>query len=122
MKKIIFLIALTICSGSLFAQMADSSSIRSSAVMGGMNPTPKDCIYKSNGMLMQVKGGQSMAMTKSVTLNNGATVSANGVIKMADGTTMKLKNDESVDMDGKISTMKKPMKPVTNSDSTHHMK
>lgn len=112
MKKIIFLLALIVCSGTLFAQMSDTS-MHSKMKMHKM----QDCYFMKDGTMMQMMSGQKSAMTSTATLSNGTMVMTNGTVKMSDGTTKTLQNGECIDMNGK--TMMMPMHHKKSmSDST----
>jgi hypothetical protein len=100
MKKIIFVLALTLCTGALFAQTGDTS-MHSKWKMHKM----QDCYYMHNGTMMQFIGGQKSALTENKTLANGTVVMTNGTVKMSDGTTKTLQNDECIDMSGKTMMM-----------------
>ncbi len=116
MKKTIFLLALAICTGSLFAQNIDSASAGNNNLDNTTNvggparanhskmDKMKDGFYMKDGTVWQVMNGQKMTLTQDKTLNNGAILKTDGTIKMSDGSTKTLKNGQYVDMDGNIST------------------
>jgi hypothetical protein len=55
---------------------------------------------------MVMKNGESMAMSKDMTMSNGTTVMTDGIVKMKDGKTTTINNGECIYMNGKMSKMK----------------
>ena len=120
MKKLIGMLALSFATFACFSQdsikmkdagMQDTASMSSSTKM-------KDCLMMKDGQMMVVKGGQKMAMNRTMTLNNGTTVMQDGTVTMTSGDTKKLKDGQWIGMDGKIGKMKMDKKTNMNSDSS----
>ena len=66
----------------------------------------KDCVMMEGGKMMVMKGGNTMAMDKDMTLPNGTMVMTDGTVKTKDGKTMMMKDGDCVYMNGKMSKMK----------------
>ena len=55
--------------------------------------------------MMVMKGGNTMAMDKDMTMSNGTMVMTDGTVKMKSGKTMMLKEGYCVKMNGKMEKM-----------------
>ncbi len=108
MKKFIVLIAAFVVSAGVYAQDSTSGNMSNGTTnspgMDNMHQM-KDCVMMKDGKMMVMKGGNTMAMTKTMTMKNGTMVTTNGTVKMKDGKTKMLKDGDCVNMDGMMSKM-----------------
>ena len=83
------------------------------------------CMIKDGKMTM-VKNGESMPMTKDMTMSDGSMCLTDGTCKMKDGTTMKMKDGQCMMMNGKMTmhpgSTKRPMMKGKAGDKMGDMK
>jgi hypothetical protein len=108
MKKLVFILAITLNPTIFFAQNNQSiPMIAQNLDQSKMNK--KDCVMMKNGKMLMMVSGKTMDMPAEVKLKDGSVVEKNGTVRMKDGSTKAMKNGDSVDMDGNWERMdKKP--------------
>ena len=104
MKKLLILAVAFTLSLGVFAQ--DTTDKKMDHKMDHKMGMKKDCVMMENGKMMVMKGGNTTAMDKDMTLPNGTVVMTNGTVKTKDGNTMMMKDGDCVYMNGKMSKMK----------------
>ena len=96
MKKLIFVSALSLftCSAFIPATSYAQSTMKS-------DKAPKDGSVKMvGGKMMVAKGGNWVAMTKTMTMSNGSSVMTDGTVMAKDGKKSMLKEGDCMKPDG----------------------
>lgn len=100
MKKLLIVSAVILMSaGSIYAQDMEKKTTQTEQPGKKMH---KDCIKMKDGKMWVMKGGETMEMTKEMTLSNGTKVMTDGTVMTKDGKTMMMKDGESMMMNGKM--------------------
>jgi hypothetical protein len=99
MKKILFLLAVTLTGLGVYAQ--DSNTMYMKPDTAGMY-NMKNYLAMKGGVMMVYKNGDSIAMTSVMTLKDSTVVKQDGTITRANGISIKLKNGEGIYMDGRL--------------------
>ncbi len=99
MKKILFLMAVTLAGLGIYAQDSNTMYMKSdTAAQYNM----KNYIAMRGGVMMVYKNGDSIALTSVMTLKDGTVVKQDGTITRKDGITIKLKDGDGIYMDGRL--------------------
>lgn len=123
MKKLITVIAASLFAFASFGQNSTSGSkteMDKKMEKESKKSHDMDMLHyeMEDGQLMEVKEGNSMPLTRDVTLDDGSVLMKNGTLKKKDGSTKQIRDGECVYKDGDVekSKLKKKIKEMKDDD------